>query len=369
MNDLIWLPLLIGGTLSAILTPLVIWIAKRAKIVDRAETAPERKRQRKPVPLLGGVALFVTFFIGILLLQNQLFGGYLLEKHVIGLLIAVGILTLGGALDDRFNLPAGFQILFPIISALTVIASGIGISYIDNPIGKDIDLSSWVIPLFTHHNLPYTITVFADLFTFVWLLLMTYTTKLLDGLDGLVSGLGVVGSLMLFFISVRPDVMQPETAILAALFGGVCLGFLLWNWHPARVYLGEGGSTMIGFVLGVLAIISGAKIATTLLIVGLPLIDHIIVVARRALKGLNPFTRPDRTHLHQRLVDAGIRQPVAAAILILTSAIFGYASLILPRTYKGYAILGGVLVMLLLAIWQIMREWRRRSSSSRSSSS
>lgn len=358
-----WLPIVVGGAIAAFITPVIAAWATTRGVVDKASSAPDRKRQKHPVPLLGGVVLFVTFAIGLLIFQEQLFGGYLFPKHVIGLVAAIALLAVGGALDDMYNLSAKKQIAFPILAALIMVASGIGISYIDNPLGPDIDLAAWGITIFEHGGVPYQFLIFADLFTIAWLLVMTYTTKLLDGIDGLVSGLGVSGSLILFFISLKPDVMQPETAILAGLFGGACLGFLLWNWHPARMYLGEGGSTMIGFVLGTLAIISGAKIATTLLIVGLPLIDHSFVVARRSLSGLNPFKTPDRSHIHQRLVDAGIPVKWAASLLISISTIFGLLSIYLPRHLKSYVLIFGALIATVIGVWLIRREWRNRSKS------
>lgn len=342
MTDVFWLPLLVGGTISALVTPLVARIAARNGIVDRPETAPERKQHKQPVPLLGGVALFITVLIGAILYFGTMTSQSIHPSHFIAVLVALGILTVGGGLDDRFNLRPSIQLLFPIAAILTVIIAGLGITYIDNPIGPDIDFATSALP--------------AAGFTFIWLLIMTYTTKLLDGLDGLVPGLGVIGSIILFLVSMRPEVMQEDTAMIAALFAGACLGFLLWNWHPARIFLGEGGSTMVGFMLGVLAIISGAKIATTLLIVALPLTDFIIVVIRRIAKGHNPLTRPDRRHVHQRLVDNGMATPKAAIILLSTSAALGVSALLLSREHKGYLILVGTIFVVLLAIWRIKTE-------------
>jgi len=362
-----WLSVIIGGTIAAVLTPPIALLAKKTKTLDVAESAPDRKRHKHPVPLLGGVALFFSFILVTLIIQQDLFGGYLLPKHVIGLLSGMGLLALGGALDDKFDLPAWQQILFPVGAAVAVIASGIGISYIDNPVGPDLDLSVWTFELFSRGGVPYQVVILADLFTLGWLLLMTYTTKLLDGIDGLVSGLGVAASLVLFFLSLSSGVMQPETGLLAGGFAGVCLGFLLWNWHPARIYLGEGGSTIIGFTLGALAIISGAKIATTILIISLPIIDHAYVVFRRVLAGRNPFTRADRSHLHHRLVDAGVPTPLVAFGFIAVSTIFGLLSIALPRNMKGYALLVGGIFVIVWILWAVKRDWQQRSSSSSSS--
>ncbi len=323
------IPFFLAFGLAAVLTPLVRRYAMAKGILDKPQMSPDRKIQAGPVPLLGGLAVYASFTIAVLFytfFTERLLGGYLLPKHIFGILLGGGLLMIGGYLDDRFTLRWHKQLLWPIAAALVIIASGIGVSYITNPLGGTIALDQISFTVFSAHGLPYKIVLFADIFAFVWLLGSMFTTKFLDGLDGLVSGITAIGSFIIFFLSLTKDVAQPETALLAILVAGAMAGFLLFNIHPARVFLGEGGSLWAGFMLGVLAIISGAKIATALLILGIPLLDVLWVVIRRLLGRRSPFAA-DRGHLHFRLLDVGFSHRGAVLFLWMTSLLFGVAAL------------------------------------------
>lgn len=235
------------------------------------------------------------------------------------------------------------------MAALIIIVSGIGINYITSPLGGTIELDTVKWQIFSINGLPYHITLFADLFTIAWLLGMVYTTKFLDGLDGLVSGTCVIGSLVLFFLSLRPEVMQPETAMLCVILAGVAAGFLIFNFHPAKIFLGEGGSTFIGFTLGTLAIISGGKIATALLCMGLPVLDVVWVIARRVITKKSPL-KGDRKHLHFRLLDIGFSHKRAVLFLWFLSACFGITALFLKSRGKLIALGVLALIMIILAV-------------------
>jgi len=184
---------------------------------------------------------------------------------------------------------------------------------------------------------------------------MMYTTKFLDGLDGLVSGVAVIGSIILFLVSLFWDVPLSGTSILCLILGGSSLGFLIWNFHPAKIFLGEGGSTFLGFMLGVLAIISGAKIATALLVMGLPILDVIWVIVRRIFREKKSPFLADKKHLHFRLLDAGLNQRQVVLLLYLLTLLFG-ATAIFQQTFGKLIALGIlVIVMLGLAWWVIYR--------------
>ena len=323
-------------------------IALKYKILDRPEIDPKRKIQKKAVPLLGGVALFLAFNIGVVFFINHLIGGYLLPKYLLGIFIGGGIIIIGGILDDIYNLKPKLQIIFPILACLVIIASGVGINYITNPFGGTLYLDQTNIELINWDGLPYKITLLADLFTLIWLLGMTYTTKFLDGLDGLVPGITVIGSFIIFCLSISSEVTQPETALLAILLAGAALGFLLFNFNPAKIFLGEGGSLFTGFMLGVLAIISGGKIATALLIMGLPILDVLWVIFRRVfIDKKSPF-KGDRKHLHFRLLDIGLTHRQSVIMLWLLVAVFGSVSLFLKSQGKLWAMLTLGVIMVIL---------------------
>jgi UDP-GlcNAc:undecaprenyl-phosphate GlcNAc-1-phosphate transferase len=176
---------------------------------------------------------------------------------------------------------------------------------------------------------------------------MTYTTKLLDGMDGLVTGISTIAALVIFGLSLTPQVMQEQTAMLAITLAGSLLGFLILNFYPAKIFLGESGSTFTGFMLAVLAIVSGGKMAITLLVMGIPLLDMIWVIYKRIRSGRSPFSG-DREHLHFKLLEVGLSQPQAVIFLYALSAIFGIAGLFLQS--RGKLIALSILVIVMLAI-------------------
>jgi UDP-GlcNAc:undecaprenyl-phosphate/decaprenyl-phosphate GlcNAc-1-phosphate transferase len=329
-----------GATLAAalVMTPLVRRLATVLGVVDRPDAS--RKFHAAPVPLLGGLAVIAALAVGAFVAHRLgvLPGVHIKEKYLIGILLASALLAIGGALDDRFNLRASRQIVWPALAALVIIGSGIGISYVTNPLGGILHLDRFVQTVLWWDGIPYKITLLADIFTFVWLLGMTYTTKLLDGVDGLVSGIAVIGALTIAAVSVTRDVAQPDTAILALVIAGAFAGFLVFNYHPARIFLGEGGSTLAGFLLGTLAIVSGGKIATALLVLGLPLFDAMFVIFGR-LFDRKPLAAADRTHLHLRLRDLGFTDRQVVLFYWFVSALFGVSTFVLQGWEKVAALM------------------------------
>lgn len=340
------LPFIITVIIAYCLTGLVKFYAQKFQVVDRAQQAPHRKTQAQAVPLLGGIAIYLTFVLMIAWLFPVLTLGYLLPKNLVGIIIAGLVIIVGGSLDDSYNLPPRTQLIFPILATVIIVTAGIGPTYITNPFGGVIHLDKFQFTLFTWNNLPYHVTLVADLFTISWLLLSTYTTKLLDGLDGLVSGITVIGGLIIFVLSFMPNVNQPETGVLALILAGAGLGFLRWNFFPAKIYLGEGGALWCGFMLGVLAILSGGKIATALLILGLPLIDLVWVVIRRVwIEHKSPFAG-DTLHLHFQLRLLGWSERKIVLLYYIVTLIFGLSTLVFSGVTK-------LIVLILLLVFTI----------------
>lgn len=339
----------------AILTVGITWLirywAKHLKLLDDPHHAPDRKSQKMPIPLMGGLAMYSVFMFGISWLFPELTTGYLLPKYIFGISIAGLVLMIGGYLDDRYHLRPFQQIIFPVIAALIMIAVGVGIEYISNPLGGTLVLDHWQFKLFTWKGLPYQLTLLADGFTLLWLLGTMYTTKLMDGLDGLVPGITLIGGSIIFFVSVSEQVKQPETGLLALIVAATALGFLLWNFYPAKIYLGEGGSLWCGFMLGVLAILSGSKIATALLILGLPIIDIIWVMLRRGWIERRSLFSGDTLHLHYQLRLLGMSDRSIVLLYYGITGLFGLSSLIFVPFYKFIAfIILGIVSCLLLGI-------------------
>lgn len=344
--------------LTFIITWFLTWLVKKIaghfKVFDYP--AEPRKIHKNPTPLLGGLAIFLGFFISvgiILWLEPSWLNASLKLKNLIGLFVGGLILMIGGALDDKYDLKPSRQIIFSIAAAFVVIASGIGIREITNPFGGVINLARWEQVLFWWQGVGYRLTLPADLFTFVWLMGMIYTTKFLDGLDGLVSGITVIGAMMIFFLTTMTKWFQPEVSLIAIIAAGAFLGFLVWNWHPARIFLGTGGSTFAGFLLGALAIISGGKIATTLLVLGVPILDVAWVITRRLFWEKKSPSQADRKHLHFRLLDVGFSHRGAVLFLYAIAALFGVTTIflqseekliVLGLLFSTMVVLAGVLV-------------------------
>ncbi len=339
---------LLAVGLSAILTPLVKRIAQNKGILDIPSSS--RKIHNKPIPLLGGLAIFLSFLISVIIyiaLQKPDFNIVPL-KFFLAIIIGGGILIIGGALDDKFNLPPKFSWLFPALASLIIVASGIGvgIKFISNPFGAPINIGHSLEII--HWKLEISAIVM-----WIWIMGMIYTTKFLDGLDGLASGIALIGGATLFALSLTSKINQPITASLAIIFCGSLLGYLFYAFHPASIFLGEGGSTFVGFILGALAIILGAKIATALLVMGIPILDVVWVITRRLWYKNSPF-KADRQHLHFRLLDVGFNQRQAVLILYGISAVFGFTAVFLQSMGKLVALVILFCVMLFLAISVVM---------------
>jgi UDP-GlcNAc:undecaprenyl-phosphate GlcNAc-1-phosphate transferase len=342
---------LVAAVVSGTVAVLAIRLARHWKIVDDPGLAPDRKQHAGPVPLLGGAAIIIGSLATLWMLTAWSGGSawHLPLKQLIGLSLAGLALLVGGTLDDRFNLSPRRQLIAPLIAVLAVVVCGIGIKEVANPFGGLIHLDSVNFPLLSIRGVTYHLTLWADLFTIIWLFITMYATKLLDGLDGLVTGVGAIGSVVVFLLTRRPEVNQPDIGALAIAFGGACVGFLIFNWHPARIFLGESGSLYIGFMLGILAIIAGGKLATALLILGLPILDMIFVILyRRFILHQSPWRTADRSHLHFRLLDRGwsVRQTVG--FFYAVTIVFGVATPFVHGLTK--MIMLGALAVMMIAL-------------------
>ncbi|MFH1286223.1 MAG: MraY family glycosyltransferase [Candidatus Magasanikbacteria bacterium] len=346
--------------LSIIATLCVRIIMRRFGVVDKPEVQ-KRKIHKKVVPLGGGFGIFFSFFLVVLILVFQgNIGEGVSHHYLLGLFLGSLVIMVGGVIDDKYNLRARYQIWFPIVAAVLIIAFGIGPHVITNPLGGDFFLGYWKINFFGIGNW----VILADVVVFFWLMGMMFTTKFLDGLDGLVAGVVAIGAFMIYFLSLQAQWYQPDVALLAIVFAGSCLGFLIWNWHPAKIFLGEGGSLFTGFVLGTLAIISGGKIATTLLVVGVPMLDVIRVVIRRIQKK-KPVYEGDTEHLHFKLLNSGLSQKQAVLLFYTISLLFGITALFLQSSQKLIALLFLFILMLLMGIWFMHKEdglWRKKTN-------
>lgn len=316
-------------------------IMRYFKIIDLPKTK-ERKIHRGKIPYGGGLAIYVSFFLVVFLIFKftNYFGVNITAKELLALFVGGGILMVGGILDDKYVLKAKQQIWFPITAAILIMLFGIGPGVITNPFGGTVDLNIYNLGFLS----------LANILVFFWLMCMMYTTKFLDGLDGLVAGVVGIGAIMIGFLSLQKLWYQPDVALISFVFSGAILGFLIWNWHPAKIFLGEGGSLFAGFILGSLAVIAGGKIATALLVMGIPVLDLVRVIVIRLTKN-KPVYVGDNEHLHFKLLQSGLSHKQAVLLLYSISFLFGVTTLFLQSRQKLIALLFLFILMLLLGIW------------------
>lgn len=333
---------LIAFWVALLSTRIVRRAATRLGVVDHPTGG--RKIHAKPIPLLGGIGIFVSIAavtLGLLAWTPLLTGGDIAPRHYAGFLLGGLALMVGGYLDDRYALPAKYAIVAPIVAALIAVAAGINVSKITNPLGGVIVIEPWQ----------------SDALVFAWLLVVMYTTKFMDGLDGLASGVSAIGALMVMLLSLTVAYFQPDVAVFSAVCLGAILGFLVYNFNPATIFLGEGGSTFVGFTLGTLAVISGGKLATALLVIAVPLMDVVWIIVRRfRAGGVAQIFKGDRKHLHHRLLDRGWSQRRIVFSYYLVATAFGLAALFLQSGQKIIALGALAAAMVAFAIWMTRHE-------------
>jgi UDP-GlcNAc:undecaprenyl-phosphate GlcNAc-1-phosphate transferase len=340
------LPILATFALSAVLTPIVRDFALKKGYFDNP--AP-RKIHGSPTPRLGGIAIFISFIlviIGFLIFapdrlaftDKKILG---IDQNLLGVILGGLVLVGAGIYDDIKGLNPFLKFFFQLIAAGLVALFGIKIFWLSNPFGNVIVLGSWSAVL-----------------VIFWIVLMTNVVNWLDGLDGLATGVSGIAALTIFILSLQSFVNQPYTALLAIIVFGACLGFLPYNFNPAKIFLGDSGAMFLGFIIAVLAIISGGKIATAFLVLGIPIFDAIWVILRRIFHRQAPWTA-DAKHLHHRFLQTGLTQRQAVLILYGLSASFGLLSLFSQTRGKFWAAIILVGIMLILATILIILEKRK----------
>ncbi|MSP14230.1 MAG: undecaprenyl/decaprenyl-phosphate alpha-N-acetylglucosaminyl 1-phosphate transferase [Chloroflexi bacterium] len=341
LNSAYWYTVLtfcLALILALVLTPLAGRLARRVGAVD--VPGQIKHTHTIPTPRLGGLGMYLAFAIPVLLtLWWPILRADSLEvRRVVGLLVGMTLVEIMGVLDDRFDLPSRVQLLvIGIASLLAVLFFEIRIDILPNPLDGPLHLSLWLA-------LP---------FTFFWLMGMTSTVNLLDGLDGLAAGVTAIAAGVLLVHTARLGQIS-LTPLPAALLGAT-LGFLPYNFHPAKLFMGSSGAYMLGFALAVLSVIGGAKVASALLVMGIPIMDVASIIIARIRQKTSPVSHADRNHLHHRLYDRGLSQRMVVLLYYTLSLIFGGLALLLPPgIYKLYALLILGLILLIL-LWAVTR--------------
>jgi UDP-GlcNAc:undecaprenyl-phosphate GlcNAc-1-phosphate transferase len=355
MKDLFLLPWLVATAISFITTPLVIKFAGRLGIIDDPKKSNHPKVIHTiPTPRGGGIPIFLALLITTLFFLP-------IDKHIIGILAGALILVVMGILDDKYNLNPYLRLVLGFLAAAAPIAAGIGIAFITNPLGGTINLSQPQITfnLFGTHS----IWLVADLFALFWItFLMNMINMGAKGVDGQLSGVTVIAALTIAVLSLRysADITQWPVIILAAITAGAYFGFLPWHIFPQKIMPGYGGSTLAGYLLGVLSILATAKVGVLLVVLGIPLIDTGYVIINRIRNGKSPVWG-DRGHLHHRLLDAGFSKGQVALFYWGVTAILGIIALNLNTGAKIYTMVGIAAFLGGLILWLTYRSKNKKT--------
>ena len=315
-------------------TPLVRRLAFKIGAIDVPKDA--RRVHKKPTPRIGGIAMVFGFSVATLCFAQP-------SRQLFGTMCGLAIIFIMGIIDDCKELDAKLKFVVQIIAALVVIFVG------------DIKIDIFTNPNIFNGSSPYLILPkwMSVAVTVLWIVFITNAVNFIDGLDGLAAGVSAIMSVSLVFIAVR--VGEYQIAVLGIALMGSCFGFLPFNFNPAKIFMGDTGSTFLGFMLATLSIQGVFKsyavisFAVPLLILGLPLFDASFAMIRRMLSGKSPMVA-DRGHLHHRLIDMGFSQKQTVFILYAISGVLGISAVLLAESGVLRALLLLICVLVLLLI-------------------
>ncbi|BCV20137.1 glycosyltransferase family 4 protein [Moorella sp. Hama-1] len=320
------LALALAGIVSFLLTPLLCRLAPRLGAVDKPNA---RKIHHTLMPRLGGVAIYAGF------LAAYWLGGAHFREYP-GLLLAGSFIIVVGIIDDIRSLSPWMKLLGQIVAAAILVAYGVRVDFLTNPFNGLVILGKMAIPV-----------------TILWLVGVTNALNLVDGLDGLAAGTSLIAAVTIAVVAWFNG--EFVVAFLSLALAAATLGFLPFNFHPARIFMGDSGSMFLGFNLAALATIGLTKSATIIslfipvIILGLPILDTLFAIIRRFLNH-RPIFAPDKGHLHHRLLAQGWSQRQAVGIIYLVDACLGGSAILLSRvaTDQGVLILVGLAVIILV---------------------
>ena len=321
-----------AGILSFLLTPPVKRLAHRIGAIDVPKDA--RRMHKRPIPRLGGLAIYLAFIIVSLVLNK-------LTVQNVTILIGSAIIVVLGIFDDRNALGPKFKFCIQLIAAaIPVIFGNLRIELITNP----NLLSDHLYLQFGAMSIPITI---------IWIVAITNAVNLIDGLDGLAVGVSAIACMTMLAVSLL--INEVGIAVILAALAGACVGFMPYNLNPASIFMGDTGSTFLGYMLATLSIQGMFKVyaiisfAVPFLILGLPIFDTGFAFLRRILSGRSPFS-PDRGHVHHRLIDMGFNQKQTVAILYVISAVLGLLAVVLTTSGELRAIIMVAVVLVTLIV-------------------
>ena len=310
------LALIAALVMSFAATPVVKAFAEKIGAIDDPNR-DDRRVHKQPIPRMGGLAIFLGFILSVVLFVE-------ITVQIQGILLGTVILVTIGAIDDIVDLKYWVKFLFQLLAAFIAVQHGVVVEAIMNPNifsnASVVELGALSIPV-----------------TVIWILAITNAVNFIDGLDGLAVGVTTIDAVAMFVIALL--VSEGNVAIMLAALAGACIGFMPYNLNPAKIFMGDTGALLLGYLLSTVSIIGLFKFyaiisfAVPFLVLGVPALDITFAFFRRLLKGQNPM-KPDRKHFHHRLIDIGLSQKHAVAILYCVSAVLGLAAVLLST--EGY---------------------------------
>jgi UDP-GlcNAc:undecaprenyl-phosphate GlcNAc-1-phosphate transferase len=321
---------------SVVLTGIFVWVSKK---INSKSKKSWRFCNAKGVSRLGGAAIIVAFLFSILSASNLF-----ISQRLWIIIAASSFILLIGLWDDFRELSWKTQLLLQVILAVLVFTYGLRIEYITN-------LWSNKLILLNLNQIYYFLSF---ILTTAWILIMINSMNWLDGIDGLSGGVAFIASLVMFFLVLKPEVNQPSVGLITLSLAGSVLGFLIFNFHPSKILAGTSGSFFMGFILASLAIFAGTKIATTLLVMAIPVFDFVWVILERIRLKKSIFER-DTSHLHYKLSKLGFSPGKIALPLYAVTISIGFVALNTRAMGKTVTIIA-VCAILLLAYFLIQQK-------------
>ena len=375
---------LIALSISWWLTPEIRSRALRLGLVD--QPGEERRIHKLPVPRLGGVAIYISVMLTIAILvamtgrfpKNARVG----EGGLAGIALGGTLIFILGLIDDLESLPAKLKLLVQTLAACAAYSLGVRIKTIplscnlpalfNGHTGILSNLSNFC-GLGTHTSHAIDLGIWSLPLTVMWLVGMSNAVNLIDGMDGLAAGVSAISALTIWTVAMADTIDRPYAALTAAVLAGALLGFLRWNFNPARIFLGDSGAYLTGFILGAVSItgvIKGAAAATlivptfllVILILFFPLLDTFWAVVRRTAQGKSIFT-PDSEHIHHRLLKAGFSQKSVAYLLYSFSALSGLLAAVFVGQQVYFLMLAGTVLLMAGFFAEVLNRHRQRQKS------
>ena len=317
-------PFFIALIVSYAVTPGVKKLAIKIGAIDKPD---ERKVHTHVIPRLGGLAIYIGFMAAVLSSMPCF-------PEFFGFLLGAAAIVLLGIWDDIRNIPARVKLAGQIIAAAIPVAYGVQIEWVTNPFGTILIIPEW---------LAVPVTVF-------WIVGFTNTVNLIDGLDGLAAGVSVIASISMFFMAVSMNQYLPAMILVA--MSGAALGFLQYNFNPAKIFMGDTGSMLLGYTMAVVAVLGLVKTAATVALIvpiialGVPIMDTLFAIIRRKMSGV-PVFQPDKGHLHHRLLALGMTQKQAVLSMYMVSVLLGFVAVFVANVgYKtGIVTIAAVLAV------------------------